>query len=48
MKIKIIALGKIKEIANDVSGQFFKTAIILVIVWMAEILVSIIAYAKPR
>lgn len=37
-------LGKIKEIANDTTNQCFKTAIILVIVWMLTKLILIIDF----
>ena len=34
-------LGKIKEIANDTTNQYFKTAILLLIVWVVAILISV-------
>lgn len=37
-------LGKIKEIANDEGNKYFKTAIILVIVWMAAALLGTISF----
>lgn len=33
-------LGKIKEIANDASNKYFKTAIVLIIVWTIVVLVA--------
>lgn len=37
-------LGKINEIANDASSKYFKTAIILVIVWMVVSLLEVISF----
>lgn len=37
-------LAKIKEIANDSSNKYFKTAIILLIVWVATTLISVIDF----
>lgn len=37
-------LGKIKEIVNDSTNKYFKTAIILVIVWMAAALLGRISF----
>jgi hypothetical protein len=37
-------LEKIKEIANNTSGQFFKTSIVLVIVWMLTKLITTIDF----
>ena len=37
-------LGKINEIANDESNKYFKTAIILVIVWMVVSLLGVISF----
>lgn len=37
-------LGKINEIANDSSNKYFKTAIILVIVWMVAALLGVISF----
>ena len=37
-------LGKINEIANDASNKYFKTAIILVIVWMVVELIGTISF----
>ena len=37
-------LGKIKEIANDNSNKYFKTAIILVIVWTVAVLLGSISF----
>ena len=37
-------LGKINEIANDESNKYFKTAIVLVIVWMIAALLGAISF----
>ena len=37
-------LGKINEIANDESNKYFKTAIVLVIVWMVVSLLGVISF----
>lgn len=37
-------LGKIKEIANDSSNKYFKTAIILVVVWAIAALLNTISF----
>ena len=37
-------LGKIKEISNDTSNKYFKTAIILVIIWVIAALLGNISF----
>ena len=37
-------LGKIKEIASDASNKYFKTSIVLVIIWMVAVLLGKISF----
>ena len=38
-------LEKIKEIANDTTNQYLKTAIVLLIVWILTILISVLEFS---
>ena len=37
-------LGKIKEIANDKGNKYFKTAIVLVVIWTVAVLLGTISF----